>query len=354
MIEAIMIFALGTLVAALMAIAFLPALWRRAVRLTRRELEATLPLTPGEMAAEKDQLRAAHAVDIRRIETRLEASEASVQHARAEIGDKTSLIQRHDATIATNLAMIAHLEATLTERDTRIASHEETIAVLEKERDNLATNLSASRISNQALDQETINLRQAVDQSLARQATLSQNIEGLEVRLSESKAATVASQAESRQRLDELRATARSLRSAEERAVSAERRLSAAETAATERQSALETLQTERLRLIEEAGTLTRERDFERVERETMASQTDGLRRQIDDLEAATLKSRGHNNDVIKDLTRTIELLRQDKQQADGELSTMRIEKARLQTEVTRLRKRDVAAAKTSADAAIQ
>ena len=39
----------------------LPPVWRRAVRLTRRGIEASLPLTRQEMQASRDQLRAAQA-----------------------------------------------------------------------------------------------------------------------------------------------------------------------------------------------------------------------------------------------------------------------------------------------------
>lgn len=74
-----MIFALGFLVAGLAALAFAPAFWRRANRLTRRQLEMQIPLSVQEILAERDQLRAEFAVERCRLELR--AEQLSEQHA---------------------------------------------------------------------------------------------------------------------------------------------------------------------------------------------------------------------------------------------------------------------------------
>jgi chromosome segregation ATPase len=85
-IEQIMIFALGFLFAGLAALAFAPAFWRRANRLTRRRLETQVPLSVQEILAERDQLRAEFAVEQRRVELR--AAQISLAHAadRSELG----------------------------------------------------------------------------------------------------------------------------------------------------------------------------------------------------------------------------------------------------------------------------
>ena len=67
-IEQTMVFAAGFLLAGLLALLFLPALWRRALRLSRRRLEMQMPLSMDEIVAERDQLRAQFASDRRRIE----------------------------------------------------------------------------------------------------------------------------------------------------------------------------------------------------------------------------------------------------------------------------------------------
>ena len=78
-IETVMIFALGFLAASLCGLLLLPAVNARAARLARRRAEARLPLSPAEIAAEQDFLRAQFAVQQRRLERRVETVEAKRQ-----------------------------------------------------------------------------------------------------------------------------------------------------------------------------------------------------------------------------------------------------------------------------------
>jgi chromosome segregation ATPase len=88
MIEEAMLFALGFLVAGLIALAAAPAFWRRAIRLSTRRLEMQLPLSPEEILAGRDLLRAEFAVERRRLEQKAEA--LNLVHA----ADMTELARR--------------------------------------------------------------------------------------------------------------------------------------------------------------------------------------------------------------------------------------------------------------------
>lgn len=68
MIQATLIFLLGFLAAGFIAVLAGPAIWRRAVALTRRRMEAALPLSLTEIRADKDAVRAEYAVATRRLE----------------------------------------------------------------------------------------------------------------------------------------------------------------------------------------------------------------------------------------------------------------------------------------------
>nr|WP_210320255.1 hypothetical protein [Pseudaminobacter soli] len=88
-----------------------PAVWRRAARLTRKRVEASIPLTLDEIQADKDRMRAEFAVAIRRLEVRVKElrDTANLQlveigHARKEIGQLT--IERDE-----KARIIADLEA---------------------------------------------------------------------------------------------------------------------------------------------------------------------------------------------------------------------------------------------------
>ncbi len=72
MIDIGMYVALGFLVASLLALMLVPSLWNRAVRLTTRRIEATMPLSMNDIQADKDQQRAEFAIELRRVEVALE------------------------------------------------------------------------------------------------------------------------------------------------------------------------------------------------------------------------------------------------------------------------------------------
>ena len=72
MIDIGMYVALGFLLASLLALMVAPAFWRRAVRLTKRRIEMTMPMSASDIQADKDQLRAEFAIELRRVEVALE------------------------------------------------------------------------------------------------------------------------------------------------------------------------------------------------------------------------------------------------------------------------------------------
>jgi len=74
MLESLMFAALGFLSAAVLAVLLAPPLWRRAVRLTTRRIEATMPMSVADIQADKDELRAEFAISLRKLELSLEKS----------------------------------------------------------------------------------------------------------------------------------------------------------------------------------------------------------------------------------------------------------------------------------------
>lgn len=63
-----LVFVLGFLSAGFIALVVAPMVWRRAVALTRRRIEASVPLTLTEIQADKDRMRAEFAMATRRLE----------------------------------------------------------------------------------------------------------------------------------------------------------------------------------------------------------------------------------------------------------------------------------------------
>ena len=104
-----MIFALGALVAGLLMLGLLPAVWNRAERLATRRLEMRMPLSIDEIAAERDTLRAEFAVDRRRLEQHAERLITIQATDRAELGRRAVRGAAQDETIADQHAQIAGL-----------------------------------------------------------------------------------------------------------------------------------------------------------------------------------------------------------------------------------------------------
>jgi chromosome segregation ATPase len=111
MVEPIMYFAIGFLVAMLCALMIVPLVHGRAVRLTTRRLEAATPLSMAEIQADKDQLRAEFAMSARRLEMSVETLKSKTTNQLAELGKKTDAINRMKLELGEKNAAIFALEA---------------------------------------------------------------------------------------------------------------------------------------------------------------------------------------------------------------------------------------------------
>ena len=109
-IENIMYFALGLLVAGLFALIIMPAVWRRAVRLTKKRIEAATPITMAEFRADKDQLRAEFALSTRRLEMNVEALRRRLSEQLRDINRKRSEVGAIKGERDTHLTQMRELE----------------------------------------------------------------------------------------------------------------------------------------------------------------------------------------------------------------------------------------------------
>jgi len=101
LVQSVLFFALGFLCAGLLALMVAPAVWRRAVALTRKRVEASIPLTQTEIQADKDRIRAEYAMANRRLEMnvkalREKAAEQLVEISRGHEALKGLAIERTD------------------------------------------------------------------------------------------------------------------------------------------------------------------------------------------------------------------------------------------------------------------
>jgi predicted nucleic acid-binding Zn-ribbon protein len=125
-----MYLALGLLIASLIALAIMPAVWRRAVRLTKKRIEAATPITMAEFRADKDQLRAEFALSTRRLEMNVEALRRRLSEQLRDINRKRTEVGAIKDERETQLTEIRELEERETELRRRILDLEKEAADL--------------------------------------------------------------------------------------------------------------------------------------------------------------------------------------------------------------------------------
>ncbi len=94
MIQSILFFLLGFLCAGFLALMVAPAIWRRAVALTRRRIEASVPLSVNEIQADKDRMRAEFAMSTRRLEMSIKGFREKAANQIVEINKNRDELRR--------------------------------------------------------------------------------------------------------------------------------------------------------------------------------------------------------------------------------------------------------------------
>jgi myosin heavy subunit len=113
-IQSTLFFILGFLAASFLALIVAPAVWRRAVVLTRKRIEASMPLTLNEMHAETDSVRAEAAMAIRRLEINVKSLKEKISEQLVEISRSREELRR----LATENAEMVHASKEKVQRNT--------------------------------------------------------------------------------------------------------------------------------------------------------------------------------------------------------------------------------------------
>jgi chromosome segregation ATPase len=178
-----LIFALGFLVAGLLTLLILPAVWRRAVRLSARRLEMLMPLSMTEIVAERDQLRAEFALKQRQLEQNSEGLINSLAESKAESGRRITLISQleHDNGAArTEISALnkelSRAQRTIHETRAELAAHAKAFydasGLLHDQHDKLL-----------ALEDVNRDLNRVIDERRGEIAALETRITGLELQI---------------------------------------------------------------------------------------------------------------------------------------------------------------------------
>lgn len=171
MVEQIVDFTLGFVICGLIGLAFLPMVSGRARRLTLSRIEARLPMTFDEIEAERDLLRARHAVDIRALEVKAEQERNAHARDEAELGRRALAIRQAQEQWNATAARLKETEEKLGQA---LDHGEKTAAALNEAREALSAR-------EQELEQKTREYEDVVEQ----RRQLDHRAQGLDVALVE-------------------------------------------------------------------------------------------------------------------------------------------------------------------------
>ena len=175
MIDIGMYVALGFLLASLLALMVAPAFWKRAVRLTKRRVEATMPMSAADIQADKDQLRAEFAIELRRVEVALEKAKdkaarelveankrrVEIAEIRTELESSKGRLQEKDNA---NRVLEQTIRRRLPELEGRLKAAKEAMAELEAANAELR-NTAASQAEALKVARSTLNTQRGdIDQ----------------------------------------------------------------------------------------------------------------------------------------------------------------------------------------------
>jgi hypothetical protein len=159
MIEYALLIMLGFCVCGLIALLLAPTLWHRAVRLTTKRLEATLPMSLSEIEADKDLLKASYAIKIRRLEAGLSKGQKKSANQLVEISKLQMQIGEFQD-------RIAELEMQLEERRNAANVFESTIRKRFPELEN------AVAVTKAALDERAFEINDLTNKMRRRDEAL--------------------------------------------------------------------------------------------------------------------------------------------------------------------------------------
>ncbi len=196
---------LGALATALLALLALPAISRRAFRLAEARARLLAPLSETQARADRDALRARHAVDVARIERHAAEAHEAWSAAQIALGRRAAEIVARDADIADKVEEIAGQREEIAERmrdlrdrDVEIAARE--VAMLDLLRQRDAANHRLADAWARLQDSEAL-----VEEGRTIRASLERRVALLEIELADIRRASEHNMAAAADALGELK-----------------------------------------------------------------------------------------------------------------------------------------------------
>jgi chromosome segregation ATPase len=333
LIQSILFFTLGFLTAGFLALMVAPAIWRRAVLLTRKRIEASVPLTMNEIQADKDQLRAEFAMSTRRLEMSIKTFRDKASAQIIEINRNREELKRLAEERAEKDRAITELEARASELHTELRNREEQLK-------RLSTRLADTDRILESKALEIDRLGQMYDE-----ASLTASNRQIELVTRESQFERVSSDVEAlraqrreaekrlREAVAESKAAQEALKMERKRAADAERKVERLLGTVADREEKLERREKEMARLREQSKSGARSSN--ELDTRLLEAQTDRMKLEAEladlQLQMSTLLSGATGGDVEKAMAS----LNKDRAKLEERMTTLVRENKKLKAELT-------------------
>jgi chromosome segregation ATPase len=185
LVEQAMFFLAGLLVAGLAGLLILPAFARRSSRLAATRTQMFAPLSMKEVVAERDLLRAEHAVEQFRLERHIATMQDAVARHRADLGRQAADLVAFESRMAKSGAENADLRAELTAKARDILGFEGEIGANRIALNDFSAQLERASALISSLQDKRVALETLADEQRTVIAGLETRAGGLEIKLSD-------------------------------------------------------------------------------------------------------------------------------------------------------------------------
>ncbi len=333
MIQSILFFTLGFLTAGFLALMVAPAIWRRAVILTRKRIEASVPLTMNEIQADKDRLRAEFAMSTRRLEMSIKTFRDKASTQIVEINRNREELKRLTEERAEKDRAITELESRGSELRTELRHREEQMK-------RLSTRLADTERVLEERALEIDRLGQMYDEASLTASNRQIELVNRETdfdRVSGDVGALRTQRKDAEKRLRELAAESKAaqdaLKAERKRAAELERKIERLGATVADREEKLDRREKEMARLREQGRSGTQGNDD--LDTRLLEAQTDRMKLEAEladlQLQMSTLLSGATGGDVEK----AMDTLNRDRARLEERMTVLVRENKKLKSELT-------------------
>ncbi len=315
-----MVFAAGFLTAAVLAIFVANALWRRAVRLTTKRIQAAMPVSLLEIKADRDQLRAEFALSARKLETSVEELKKRTQVQLVDIGKKNEQIRVLLDEVRTRAESLRQFEAREQELRAIILSTESTLGVTTRDLRAAEKSVEAAQVALAERERELSDARASADERRVELAALQTNLARIEEEAADLRRQKERVEAEHKLNLAALADAESELSTAKAANIAAQAKLAAAEETVRAQADELGALQA---RVGEQSAVIAAGLS----NANQTASKVQGLVDERDRLQADLLRRAAEAETRTASLLDELERLRSERATLEGQLKAAREER---------------------------